>query len=62
MASLLNFIASFWNELNIFMVKSLNYAYTKGEMSFTIKLGISSLIPKGNKNRDDLKNWRPISL
>ena len=56
------FYCFFWNELNLFMVKSLNYAYAKGEMSFTIKLGIISLIPKGNKNRDDLKNWRPISL
>ena len=60
---MLNFIASVnWNELKFFMVKSLNYAYAKGEMSFSIKLGIISLIPKGNKNRDDLKNWRPISL
>ena len=31
-------------------------------MSFTIKLGIISLIPKGNKNRDNLNNWRPVSL
>ena len=29
----------FWNELKFVMVKSLNYAYAKGKMSFTIKLG-----------------------
>ena len=31
-------------------------------MSYTQKLGVISLIPKGKKDRHYLKNWRPISL
>ena len=31
-------------------------------MSYTHKIGIITLIPKGNKDRQYLRNWRPISL
>ena len=33
-----------------------------GELSQTQKQGIISLIPKGDKPREFIKNWRPISL
>ena len=31
-------------------------------MSYTHKIGIITLIPKGNKDRKYLRNWRPISV
>ena len=31
-------------------------------MSYTQKLGIVSLLPKGSKDREYVKNWRPITL
>ena len=40
----------------------INYAFVNGELSITQKLGIISCIPKGNKPKRFLSNWRPISL
>ena len=34
----------------------------KGELSSTQKEGVIICIPKGNKDKQLLKNWRPISL
>ena len=36
--------------------------YTKGEMSISLRQCIISCLPKGDKSRELLKNWRPISL
>ena len=55
------FFKHFWKELHIFLVRYLNSAYSSG-MSYTQKLGVITLIPKGKKDRHYLKNWRPISL
>ena len=56
------FFRFFWQYLKTFMIRSLNFAYFTGEMSKSQKMGIITLIPKGNKPRNLLKNWRPISL
>ncbi len=56
------FFKFFWKDLGYFLIKSLNYGYSNGEVSVTQKEGIITCIPKGNKNKQLLKNWRPISL
>ena len=56
------FIKFFWHYLKHFLIRSLNYAFLNGNMSYTQKIGIITLIPKGNKDRQYLRNWRPISL
>jgi len=43
-------------------VRSLNCAFRKGELSSVQKQGVITCIPKGDKQRDLIKNWRPISL
>ena len=44
------------------MIRSLNFGFSKGELSITQKQGIISILPKGTKPREYLSNWRPISL
>lgn len=57
-----NFFKFFWRQLGTFIIRSLNEGFTKGEMSVTQKEGIIICLPKENKPREYLKNWRPITL
>ena len=52
----------FWVDLGQFILRSLNYAYREGSLSVTQKMGIITCLPEPDKNRQYLKNWRPISL
>ena len=56
------FFKFFWNDIGHFLVNSINFGFAKGELSVTQKEGIITCIPKGNKDKQYLKNWRPISL
>lgn len=52
----------FWTDLGDFIFRSFKNSFTRGELSQSQKLGIISILPMGNKPREFLKNWRPISL
>ena len=56
------FYKFFWSDLKHIIIDSYNYAYNKGELSLDQKRGIITLIPKKNKDRLFIKNWRPIAL
>ena len=56
------FYKFFFSDLGTFLVNSLNYAFTSGKLSITQRLGVITCIPKPNKAREYIKNWRPISL
>ena len=57
-----SFLKVFWKELDQFIVRSINYGFQNGELSITQKEGIITCIPKDNKPRKFLTNYRPISL
>ena len=43
-------------------MRAINGCFSKGELSESLKRGVITCLPKGNKDKLYLKNWRPISL
>ena len=56
------FYKFFWIDIGDFLIRSINYSFNNGELSITQKEGLITCLPKGNKDKQLLKNWRPISL
>ena len=56
------FYKFFWRDIKIFVVDSINHSFKNGMLSVTQRLGIITLIPKGDKDKTFLKNWRPLTL
>ena len=56
------FYKFFWNDIKQALMKSILYSIQHGELSTEQKRGIITLIPKKDKNRIFLKNWRPLTL
>ena len=56
------FFKFFFKDLGIYVLKSLIEGFSIGELSASQKQGVIVCIPKENKPKMYLKNWRPISL
>ena len=56
------FFKVFYSKLQYFIMNSINSCFKKGILSPTLRQGILVCLPKGNKNRKYIKNWKPISL
>ena len=56
------FYQTFFDLLCKDLLNSYNEAFCKGSLSVSQKRGTITLIPKGDENLTELKNWRPISL
>ena len=56
------FFKFFFVDLGHFFVRSINFGFSSGLLSITQRQGVISCIPKENKPKQYLKNWRPISL
>ena len=57
-----DFLKFFWKQVGGFVVRSLNEGFLNKQMSITQREGIIIGIPKGDKPREYIRNWRPISL
>ena len=58
----IEFYKIFWNEIKQPFINSITYSLTNGLLSVEQRRGVITLIPKKDKDRLLLKNWRPISL
>ena len=56
------FYKAFWGRLGYLVVRAINASYKKGILTPTQRQGIITCIPKGDKPKEYIKNWRPISL
>ena len=56
------FYQTFFDLMGKDLLNSYNDSFHKGSLSITQKRGSITLIPKGDVNLTNLKNWRPISL
>ena len=56
------FYKHFWDKLGPFLLRALNENFKNKAFSASQSQGVITCIPKGDKDRKLLKNWRPISL
>ena len=56
------FYVCFLNEINSYLLQSLNTSFREGQLSSTQRQAVIVLIEKKDKDKKFLKNWRPISL
>ena len=56
------FYKFFWIDVKKYVLESYEYSFETGTLSIDQKRGILTLIPKKDKDRTLLSNWRPLSL
>ena len=56
------FYKKFWSLISEPFIQCINECFEKGEMSYSQKQAVITLIEKKGKDRSFLDNWRPISL
>ena len=56
------FYKIFWAKLKYIRLHALNESYDNGILSTTLRHGLITCLPKGQKPREFIKNWRPITL
>ena len=53
----------FWSKIETLDTNSFIEAFDSGELSYSQKQGVITLLHKGNElDKEDLNNWRPITL
>ena len=56
------FFKFFYNVIKTFIKRAINEGYREGKLSVTQRQGLIKCLPKGDKPKQFLKNWRPITL
>ena len=57
-----DFYKFFWRDLKQFIIRAVDFSFENNRLSVSQRLGIISIIPKGDKDKRYLKNWRPLCL
>lgn len=57
-----DFYKFFWRDLKVFIIRAVDYSFEHNRLSVSQRLGIINIIPKGDKDKRFLSNWRPLCL
>ena len=56
------FYKVFWNKLKYAIFACFNYSFEINRLPDSLTKGVISLLPKGDKPRNKIENYRPITL
>ena len=56
------FLKVFWHQLKHHITNAINCSLAKSRLPLTLRQCIVTCLPKANKDRSQIKNWRPIFL
>ena len=56
------FYKFFWRNLKHHITKAVSFAFENNRLSISQSMGIINIIPKGDKDKRLLTNWRPLCL
>ena len=56
------FFKVFWKQLGMLILKALNNSFEKGTLSTSLRQCLIVCLPKKGKQRQFIKNWRPLSM
>ena len=56
------FYKVFWADLKYTIMNCLQYSFTAGALPNFLSRGVITLIPKGDKPKNKIENWRPLTL
>ena len=56
------FFKFFYTDIKIFIKRAINEGYLEGKLSISQRQGLITCLPKGDKPKQYLKNWWPITL
>ena len=56
------FYKVFWKFLKEIVLGAIHEIFENKELPLTVRLGIIALIPKGDKDKRFISNWRPLTL
>ena len=56
------FYKFFFNDFKYWLHDSLNFTYENEKLPVSQNIGITTLLPKPGKDKQQLKNWRPLCL
>ena len=56
------FLKVFWNKLKFWILRALNFSFKNRIMPLTLRQCITTCLPKPEKPRELLSNWRPLPM
>ena len=56
------FYKVFWKDLKYPITNAINTSFDKGILPLSLRQCVITCLPKKGKTRDNIKNWRPLSM